>query len=405
MRNQTLAVALVQLLAGLTASAQQTTPSPSKDQWLYAWAASADTSRKGAFLVQFDLRGGSPALGTIARVIPTGQGSYGTHHTEHVLQSDGLLYADDFGLGRTFIFDLKDAAIPKIHASFTTAGPFGWPHSYVRLPSGSRLVTYQFQSSKFNLPPGGLAEVAADGKIVRWADATTPGVDNKEITPYSLEVIPALDRAVTTSTSMIENTGVGLQVWRLSDLKLLHTLRIPAEHPHGMHAADTTPHHLFPGEPRLLQDGKTVMLATFTCGLYTITGYDSDAPRVTPVYRFQGQDCAVPVVIGKYWLQTVPEAQAVVVLDVSNPAVPKEVSRFAFTGTVRPHWLGNDVSGRRIVVNSGSKNDPALYLLRFDPSTGMLSRDGKTPMLDMSKVNVPGLGEVVAVPHGIVFSR
>lgn len=405
MRFHIVAAGVVLSLGALPALAQPTAQSASKDQWLYAWAASADTSRRGAFLVQFDLRDGSTTAGKISRVIPAGEGSYSTHHTEHLLQSDGLLYADDFGLGRTFIFDLRDAASPKLHASFTTAGPFGWPHSYVRLPSGNRLVTYQFQSSKFNLPPGGLAEVGTDGRIVRWVDATTPGVDDKEITPYSLEVIPSLDRAVTTTTSMIENTGVGLQVWRMSDLKLLHTLRIPADHPHGMHATDTTPHHLFPGEPRLLQDKKTVMLATFTCGLYTITAYETYKPRITPVYRFAGQDCAVPVVIGKYWLQTVPAEQAVVVLDVSDPAVPKEVSRYAFTGNVRPHWLGNDASGRRIVVNSGSKKDAALHLLIFDPSTGRLSRDEKTPRLDMSNVNVPGLGEVLAVPHGVVFGK
>ncbi len=405
MRIHPIALGAMLSLCALPASAQPTAPSESKDQWLYAWAASVDTSRRGAFLVQFDLRDGSPTAGKIARVIPAGEGSYSTHHTEHLLQSDGLLYADDFGLGRTFIFDLNDATSPKVRASFTTAGPFGWPHSYVRLPSGNRLVTYQFQSSKFNTPPGGLAEVGTDGKIVRWVAAAAPGIDDKEITPYSLEVIPALDRAVTTTTSMIENTGVGLQVWRLSDLKLLHTLRIPADHPHGVHATDTTPHHLFPGEPRLLHDGKTVMLATFTCGLYTITGYETDRPRITPVYRFAGQDCAVPVVIGKYWLQTVPAEQAVVVLDVSDPAMPKEVSRYVFTGNTRPHWLGNDASGRRVVVNSGSKNDPALHLLTFEPSTGKLSRDAKTPLLDMAKVNVPGLGEVLAVPHGVIFAK
>ena len=109
--------------------------------WLYVWTASADSTRPAAFLVQFDLRDGSPTAGQITSVTPAGEGSSGTHHSEHVLQSDGLLYADDFGLGRTFIFDLNDPANIKIHKSFTTAGPFGWPHSYVRLASGNRLIT------------------------------------------------------------------------------------------------------------------------------------------------------------------------------------------------------------------------------------------------------------------------
>jgi len=373
---------------------------------LYAWAASADTSRRGAFLAVFDLREGSPTAGRIVGTVSAGEGGRGTHHTEHRLENDGLLFADDFGLGRSSIFDLTDAFAPRLRASFTSAGPMGWPHSYVRLPSGNRLVTYQFQSSKFNLPPGGIAEVRADGTIVRWSSARTSGVDDKELTPYSLEVIPALDRVVTTTTSMIEDTGVGVQIWRLSDLKLLHTLRIPGGPPHGMmHDTDTAQRHLFPGEPRVLRDGKTVMLATFTCGLYTVTGMDTDAPRIQPVYTFPGKDCAVPVVIGDYWVQTVPAIHAVVALDVSNPAAPREVSRVGLGESSTPHWLASDATGRRLVVNNGSRRGSELYLLRFDRATGTLTRDARFPVLDMARVSVPGIGEVQGVPHGAVFSR
>ncbi|MBA3406231.1 MAG: hypothetical protein H0U13_16370, partial [Gemmatimonadaceae bacterium] len=192
----------------------------------------------------------------------------------------------------------------------------------------------------------------------------------------------------------------------LSDLKLLHTLRIPGGPPHGMmHDTDTAQRHLFPGEPRVLRDGKTVMLATFTCGLYTVTGVDTGAPRIQPVYRFPGKDCAVPVVIGDYWVQTVPELRAVVALDVSNPAAPREVSRVDLGESSTPHWLASDATGRRLVVNNGSRRDGRLYLLRFDPVTGALSRDAAFPVLDMTRMTVPGIGEVHGVPHGAVFSR
>ena len=230
-------------------------------------------------------------------------------------------------------------------------------------------------------------------------------MDDKEITPYSLEVVPSLDRAVTTSTSMVEDTGVGVQIWRLSDLALLHTLRIPAEHLHVMNVPDTAAHHLFPGEPRILRDGKTVMFATFTCGLYTLSGIEGTSPLITPVYRFKGKDCAVPVTTGKYWIQTVPESQSVVVLDISNPSSPREVSRVDYDGAVRPHWLAIDESGRQLVMDSGGFKDPHLYLLEFDPVTGVLSRNSSLPVLDISSVNVPGLGNVRAIPHGAVFSR
>ncbi len=373
--------------------------------WLYAWSASADSARPAAFLAEFDLREASPAAGQLVRVVPTGPGARGTHHSEHALAGDRLLFANDFGAGRSFVFDLTDPANPRIKASFTTAGPFGWPHSYVRLASGNRLVTYQWQAAKFDSAPGGIAEVRTDGSIVRWAGAHSADAPDREVTPYSLEVLPAMDRVVTTSTSMVDDFGVHVQIWRLSNLALLHTLRIPGGHPHGMPASDTMPHHLFPGEPRVLADGRTVMLATFTCGLYTITGIDGDAPRVTPVYSFPGKNCAVPVRLGRYWLQTVPGLHAVLSLDVSDPANPREVSRVVLGDDVSPHWLASDAAGRRLVMDAGSNRNSHLYLLRFDPATGAISRDERFPVLDMSSVDVPGVGTVRGVPHGAVFSR
>ena len=378
---------------------------PTGGDWLYAWSASADSARPAAFLAAFDLREASPTAGRLVRVVSTGPGAQGTHHSEHALASDRLLFANDFGAGRSFIFDLTDPAEPRIKASFTSAGPFGWPHSYVRLANGNRLVTYQWQAAKFNSPPGGIAEVRTDGTIVRWASARSADAPDHEITPYSLEVLPAMDSVVTASTSMVDDFGVHVQVWRLSDLALLHTLRIPGGHMHGMPTSDTMPHHLFPGEPRLLADGRTVMLATFTCGLYTITGIDGNAPRVTPVYSFPGKDCAVPVRLGRYWLQTVPALHAVLTLDVSDPANPREVSRLALGDDVSPHWLASDATGRRLVMDAGSRRDSHLYLLRFDAATGAVTRDTRFPVLDMSSVDVPGVGVVRGVPHGAVFSR
>ena len=377
-------------------------------QWLYAWTASADTMHATAFLAVIDLREGSPTAGRVVRVVTTGPGARGTHHTEHQLQPDRLLFANDFGAGHSFVFDLNDPARPVIHARFTTAGPYGWPHSFVRLPNGNRLVTYQWQAAKFNSPPGGIAEVRTDGSIVRWASARTSDAPAGQITPYSLEILPALDRVVTTSTSMVADSGVHLQVWRLSDLTLLRTLVMPGGRPAGMAAMpgmgdDTMPHHLFPGEPRVLADGKTVMLGTFTCGVYTVTGLDTDQPVVTPVYAFPGENCAVPVTMGRWWLQTVPALHAVVALDVSDPAHPREVSRIALGDSVAPHWLASDLTGRRLVMNTGKGS--RLYLLRFDPATGALTPDPVLPVLDLSAVEVPGMGVVRGVPHGTVFSR
>ena len=91
---------------------------PTGGDWLYAWSASADSARPAAFLAAFDLREASPTAGRLVRVVSTGPGAQGTHHSEHALASDRLLFANDFGAGRSFVFDLNDPANPRIKASF-----------------------------------------------------------------------------------------------------------------------------------------------------------------------------------------------------------------------------------------------------------------------------------------------
>ncbi|MGI9045041.1 MAG: hypothetical protein ACR2GK_13095 [Gemmatimonadaceae bacterium] len=378
-------------------------PTDTSGSFLYVWTESADTAKRAAFISVIDLRAGSPDAGKVVRAVYAGPGSRSVHHTEHSIPADGLLFANDFGTGRTYIYDMNKPGEPRVAASFGTAGPFGWPHSYARLPNGNRLATYQWQSTKFNTPPGGIAEVRPDGSVVRWVSAATADAEDREITPYSLEVIPSLDRAVSTTTSMIEDTGVHVQIWRISDLTLLHTLRIPAS-THAKHGPDSIPHHMLPGEPRLLSDGRTVMMGTFMCGVFIVTGIDTPAPGLKEVHAFPGESCAMPVVTGNYWIQTVPELRAVVALDVSDPANPREVSRVVYEG-LKPHWLAGDLSGRRLVMNAGSPKDPNLYLIDFDPATGALTRNMRFESLSVAAVDVPGIGTVKGVPHGAVFSR
>ena len=123
-----------------------------------------------------------------------------------------------------------------------------------------------------------------------------------------------------------------------------------------------------------------------------LTGIDRE-PKVEYVYSFPGLWCAVPVVVGNYWVWTIPGMQAVVSLDVSNPSAPREVSRLVLGPDIEPHWLAKDESGTRLVVNSGGHNgDAKLFLLRIDPATGVLSRDPALPVMDLAAVNVPGVG-------------
>jgi hypothetical protein len=401
---------------------------PRRDEppgFLYVWATVVDTIRapntpagrragQADILATIDLRETSPTRGQVVRVtVVADTAARMAHHTEHALAADGLFFANDFGAGRTYRFDLNAPGEPQLLGAFTAAGPFGYPHSFVRLPNGNVLATYQGDVA--GRPPGGLVELRRDGSLVRSARAATPGVDSTAIQPYSLEVLPALDRVVTTSTSMMADVGVHVQIWRLSDLALLRTLAVPpapASHAdHAAHAAmrtaahDTSPdvHHLFPGEPRVLADGRTVMLGTFTCGLYRLTDIASATPRLDYVSAFPGENCAVPARVGRWWVQTVPALHALVALDVGDPARPREVSRLAFDSAVTPHGLATDASGERLVMDAGSPADPRVHLVRLDRATGALRPDPTTPTIDLSRLAIPGLGVRLAVPHGAVF--
>ena len=110
----------------------------------------------------------------------------------------------------------------------------------------------------------------------------------------------------------------------------------------------------------------------------------------------------MPARVGRWWVQTVPALHALVALDVSDPAAPREVSTLAFDGPTKPHWLAADASGERLVMDAGSPADPRMHLARLDRRTGALTGDPATPTIDLSRVAVPGLGLVRAVPPGAV---
>src|SRR6185503_9950627 len=138
------------------------------------------------------------------------------------------------------------------------------PHSFARTPSGTVLATYQGPAADHRAT-GGLVELDDRGRMLRAASAADPL--DRDLRPYSLTVVPQLDRVVTTSADMHGMlVGRSVQVWRLSDLTLLHTVLLPPG-PRG-------DEHLHPAEARVLADGKSVMVTTFRCGMYVLTELD-----------------------------------------------------------------------------------------------------------------------------------
>jgi len=373
-----------------------------KHSYLFVWAGD-DDKKASDFLAVFDADPGSATYGNVVATKPTGTAGAVPHHTEDPVPASRHLLANGFEAGRTWLFDLRQPLAPRILTSFGDLDGYNHPHTYVRMPNGHVLATFQCHGEEHT---GGLVEFTERGEVIRSGSAVDPNAPSALIEPYSVAALPALDRAISTDASMMmheQHPGGKVQLWRLSDLKLLRTFDLPPG-PKGNENHWT-------GEPRLLADG-SVYIHTFKCGLYWLTGLDSSSPRASFVHGFEGEDCAVPLVTGHWWLQTVPAAHAVVVLNITDPEHPKEVSRLTLDDKQGPHWIAFEPGGRRMVINSGEYAEHRVFIANFDPRTGALSLDGRfrdrgsdRPGVSMDGKTWPHGFHGNAYPHGAVFSR
>jgi len=384
-----------------------TTPVASSD-YLFLWASSVDSSAPD-FLAVYDVRdkGVPERYGTLVTTLPVPGRGNRTHHTEHMMPADGQLFANGFGSGQTFIFDLTKPAAPRLARQFGDVGALMHPHSYWRLPNGNLLVTFQMQHDSLGIAPGGLVEMTPEGEVVRSASSDLPGVDRR-IRPYSAAILPEHDRVVVTTTDMDHGDATqAVQIWRLSDLKLLSTVLLP-HGPRGDEAYATA-------EPRVLSDGKTVLVSTFSCGLYLLEGVASASPSARLVGSFPRKEktsCAVPIVAGHYYLITVPAWSAVVSMDISDPAHPREVSRITLGPDDVPHWIGIEPNHQRVVITGYQALKTRVLVARFVEASGQLSIDERfraagsvEPGIRLEGVVWPHGGSAAAVPHGAVFSQ
>ena len=387
-------------------------PSPAQQpgagaEYLYLWTASADSSQPD-FLAVLDVTEQPDRYGRLVTTLPVPGLQNMPHHTEHQLAADRRLFANGFATGQTFVFDLEDPLHPRIAARFGDVDGFTHPHSFLRLPGGDVLATFQMRHEGNAMAPGGLVELTADGRPVRSRSADAPGLDSATRV-YSAGVVPAFDRIVTTTTDMHGRSPASrqLQIWRLSDLSLLHTITLP-DGPAGDESMMTA-------EPRVLEDGRTVLVSTFSCGLYLMEGLDGGSPRGKLVASFPRKPktyCAIPVVAGHYYLVTVPAWSAVVSLDISDPAAPREVSRVTLGPDDVPHWISMSEDRRRVVVTGYGELKHRVLIARFDSATGQLSLDERfrepgasAPGFRMDDKTWPHGGSAKGIPHGSVFGR
>src|ERR1700723_2936993 len=261
---------------------RKTTP---VEDYLFAWAG--DAEQKGNdFLAVIDADPSSASYGKLATTLATDQKTIQIHNTTSTMPASGMLFANDHGAGRTFIFDVRDPLHPKIANSFTDMDGYMHPHSYLRLPNGHVLVSFQHAHhggmEESMGGSGGLVEIDDQGKVIRSASSADPAFPGALLTPYSLVVLPEIDQVVSTNSSMhLDNvfSGVTYQVWRLSDLKLLKTANLDI--------GDNHYGHVSPEEPRLGPDG-AVYVQTLGCGIERISAVDKDEPTSKLVYTFPG---------------------------------------------------------------------------------------------------------------------
>ena len=397
-------IALALMTFAAPASAQ---PSGNSGHYLFVWAS--DRAKEGMdFLAVIDADPASPSYGKLLTSIGTQQKSNSAHHTEYEMPAGGMLFANDHNANGTVIFDLRDPLKPRVAAAFESLAGYSMPHSFLRLPNGHVLASFQYRDRDGHMDmsekSGGLVEIDDAGKVIRSASNADPTFADEGLLPYSLAILPNSDRVLVTNSPMGDDflfTSNTYQLFRLSDLKLLGTYRLdPGTKMSG---------HIAPEEPRIGPDG-AVYVQTLSCGIQRLTGVETASPKARLVHQFPGAWCGVPTIVGHYLVQSVPGIHGYIVLDISDGARPREVSRLTINGTYFPHWTSWDAKARRMAVTSGEPGD-RMYLLKLDEKTGALTideafrgEDGEVGFSFAKRAWPHGwTGE--GKPHGAVFSR
>jgi hypothetical protein len=311
------------------------------------------------------------------------------HHTEYAFPASGVMAANGWAAGRTFMIDLRNPKSPKVHAEFSSLGKYSFAHSFARMSNGHLLATMQGAGQAY-APPGALVEFDEKGNFIRSSSARNSAIADTATWPYSLAIDAKHDRVITTNTAMsfpkwlrapagswrkgrVDSVSTTqIQIWSLSKLELLSTLSLPR----AAGPKPKFPTNEYPAEPRLLADG-SLYVNTFSCGLYHVTGVETASPRATLVHTFPISDnmyCGVATVVGNYWVQTSMSMGGLIALDISNPAKPVEVSRLALgAGYLMPHWTSTDEKRSRIVVTGDDQG--YVLIVNVDRATGKLSID------------------------------
>jgi hypothetical protein len=349
----------------------------------------------------------SPTYAKVIDVLTVANDGMMPHHSEFDTPVKGSsVFVNDYGMDKSYMIDFTNPSKPTLGGQVALTPNSHTPHSFARLANGHVLATIQFGDDKTDGNPGGVAEFDSNGKLIRYSTSKDPSSPDPRIRTYALATLPKIDRLVTTSSGMdtmhVANT---VQVWRLSDLKLLKTLEVPQEP--GIDSA-----WKYPFEVRAMPDGKTALVNTYNCGFYYISNIAS-APKLERVMTMPlpaNVGCSVPTIAGNYMVMPIAYAHRYATIDISDPAHPREVSSLQTDTTFYPHWISRDPLSDRVIVTDQGDGPPFVMLGHFDSKTGKLSWDEKfrdagasTPGLSFANVSWPNGMTGKVKPHGALF--
>jgi len=367
-------------------------------QYLIAWGMETRVypgDRAGHdFLAVFNI--GDPAnFGRLVAMVPVPTRSEMAHHTNYTIPPNGMLFANDFMAARSYVFDVRNPLEPRLAASFGNAGPYTHPHSFAYLSNGNTLATYQ-QAGADDTAAGALVELDASGRVLRASAASSPAIE-PFIRPYSVQVLEKIDRVVTTSADMMSSPSDShvVQIWRLSDLKLLKTVVLPKPARFkGVAGEDAD-------EARVLSDGSTVLVKTARCGLYRLDGLAGTNPTARFVYDFGYRSCSsVPVVVGRYWIEPSLSGHCITALDVSDPSHPFEASRLFLGSDAYPHWISSEPGGNLMAITGFGSIANRVAFATIDPNDGAMKLESYS--IDFNR-KWPDGWNGPAMPHAALF--
>jgi hypothetical protein len=394
-----------------------------ESSYLLVSAGDADEADSD-FLTVIDLRSESPDLGKAITTMATGMKGSMPHHTEYAMPPGGeFLFMNAHHHEMSMLVDVSNPRALRAVKTFAPPPPLRFPHDYSRTPGGTRLVGF-LRSEGTSIDPketvtpgnyGGIAEYSADGSLLRQAMAGNAG--GTPVRPYAFALLPELDRLVVTSAPMMEIVSADvLQIYRYSDFTLLQTIDLPAGRLPDGREVEGSQRAGF--GPRVLSDG-SVFLNSYGCTFYRLsdiggtprleTFFALDTPPPPPEPGSIRGSCGIPVVFGNYWINPVGQLHAVVVLDIANPAKPRDVFRLQTPDTFNPHWLARDPQSNRLVLGAELGGEEGFYILRFDDQTGRLSFDpalqgeGQTGYVSLKNQSWPHGASGPAWGHAALF--